>query len=396
MLTLACTPAPPDVSADEPVEEKAVPVPTPRKRLPWARGSQAPSLWSDGGDLHLVWIEDGESEPRVRYARFRDDWWSDATTIVAGADLVVNWADTPQIAQGGDGALYVSWPQKNGEDPYAYDVMLARSSDEGRSWKSVGIPHRDGTKTEHGFVSMAPSATGVEAIWLDGRATAIDGPMALRGAAIGDKVGPTVQLDGDVCDCCSTDLAITSEGPIAVYRDREKGEVRDIGVVRREGDQWAVPSRVARDGFVIAGCPVNGPRVWAQGRYVAVIWYTAHPEPAVRFATSRDGGRSFGRPMRFADASTLGRVDLVSDSRSWVILTWMDLVDDHAVIRASRFHLTGRTSKPYDVAIVDPSRASGFPRAAVVDGGLFVVWTDVERQTLEYEIVPLDELKTGS
>jgi len=331
-------------------------------------------------------------ERRVQTARFADGWWSEASTIATGEALVLNWADTPQIARGGDGALVATWPQKNGEDTYAYDVRVARSVDGGQTWTHLGSPHRDGTETEHGFVSLIPSASGVEAIWLDGRETAIDGPMALRGATIGEEIGPSVVIDAAVCDCCGTDLAQTTEGPVAVYRDRDRGEVRDIGVVRREGDRWAVPSRVWRDGWSIQGCPVNGPRVWARGRDVAALWYTGHPEPAVRFSTSRDGGRSFGRPMRFADATTLGRVDLVGAGSSAVILVWMDQIEDRAMIRASRYHLTGQATRPYDIASTVPSRASGFPRAAVIDAGLFVVWTDPERESLEVEIVPLEDL----
>ena len=79
---------------------------------------------------------------------------------------------------------------QEGTTTYAYDAVVARSTDGGATWKRLGTLHRDGTQTEHGFVSFAPDAGGVRAIWLDGRASAAheDGATALR----------TFGLDGTV------------------------------------------------------------------------------------------------------------------------------------------------------------------------------------------------------
>ncbi len=388
-LFLGCSdPPPPPALPPAPV----TPARKSKPSVPWRVGSQAPSLFVDGSDLLLIWMEDQPS-PRVRWARYRGGSWSEAGTIDDGPGLLVNWADTPQIARGGDGAMYVSWPRIKVEDGTAYDVILGRSADDGETWTELGSPHRDGTTTEHGMVSLIPTRTGVEVIWLDGRATTKDGPMALRGAAISAEIGKSSVLDDSVCECCGTDAAQTLEGPIVAYRDRSAEEVRDIGVVRREGGKWAVPSLVSRERWKIAGCPVNGPRVHAQGRNVDVIWFTAQPEPAVQFASSPDGGRSFGAPLRFAAANTLGRVDLVAEGKNALILTWMDEVDGDGIIRASRFSRLGSATKPYDIASVSSSRGSGFPRVAIVEEDLFVIWTDAgPPRILEYERVPLDEI----
>jgi len=332
---------------------------------------------------------------KVQYASLRQGTWTAAVTLVDSPDLFVNWADTPKITRGGDGALYAYWPLKSGEDTYAYDVVLGRSADDGETWTELGKPHDDGTQTEHGFVSLVPTRTGIEVIWLDGRAIASDGPMSLRSAAVGEKIGPTVLVDDSVCDCCGTDAAQTVEGPVVVYRDRTEEEIRDIGIVRREGDKWAVPSMVFPDRWKIAGCPVNGPRVLGRGRSVDVIWFTSQPEPAVQFAVSRDGGRSFGRPMRFAGAQTLGRVDLVADGKTSVLLSWMDVVEDQAVIRVSRYYRTGQALKPFDVASTSAGRASGFPRMAIVGDEVYVFWTG-EGPKLAYERVFLEDLNTDS
>ena len=85
------------------------------------------------------------------------------------------------------------------------------------------------------------------------------------------RSGPTARwrtrqiVDGDACSCCSTDMAETVDGPVAVYRDHDAGEIRDISIVRRVDGKWTAPAPVHRDGWMIAGCPTNGPAVAASG-----------------------------------------------------------------------------------------------------------------------------------
>src|SRR5690606_17001768 len=117
-------------------------------------------------------------------------WETAPITIAVGNSMFVNWADTPHILATPDGALWAHWLQKNGDAPYAYDVMLAMSPDGGRRWSAPVSPHDDGTQTEHGFVSMWPAtAGGLGLAWLDGRNTggaqhdAHDGPGAVAPGA---------------------------------------------------------------------------------------------------------------------------------------------------------------------------------------------------------------------
>jgi len=51
-----------------------------------------------------------------------------------------------------------------------YDVTNSRSFDGGKTWDKPFIPHHDGVKTEHGFVSLFAAKDGsLAAVWLDGR-----------------------------------------------------------------------------------------------------------------------------------------------------------------------------------------------------------------------------------
>ena len=150
--------------------------------------------------------------------------------------------------------------QKSDQGTYTYDVKLNYKNRDSTTWKKNLILHTDGTKTEHGFVSMIPAYDTDEffVTWLDGRNTleseltnhengshSSRGAMTLRGARInlqGNVVNST-ELDHSICDCCQTSAAMTLKGPVVVYRDRTEEEIRDISIVRwQDNDTWTAPS----------------------------------------------------------------------------------------------------------------------------------------------------------
>ena len=188
-------------------------------------------------------------------------------------------------------------------------MQLARSADGGTTWTRLGKLHSDDTATEHGFVSVVPAAAGFEAVWLDGRAMASGGTMSLRAAHVGERPGESTVLDPDVCTCCQTDAVRTDRGLVAVYRDHDEGEIRDISIVRHTDDGWSEPRPVHDDGWRIPGCPVNGPAVAHGDGHLAVAWFTAAQDrPRVLLAFSHDGGASFDAPIQIDGDRPVGRV----------------------------------------------------------------------------------------
>lgn len=373
---------------------------TPAIRLdpPAKPGALGPNLTVDGGAVLLSWLEPPhpgvkpqEGNYALRIARFANGRWSAPSTVVAGTDFFANWADFPTVTRDARGRLLATWAAKSGGEKYAYDVRLALSGDGGRTWKRLGAAHDDRTATEHGFVSAVPEADRVRLFWLDGRDTAGGkGAMALRTALVGDAVGKSEVLDAKVCDCCQTGAAATAAGPVVVYRDRSDSEIRDVAAVRRSAGRWTTPKPVRVDGWEIAGCPVNGPSIAANGKRVAVAWYTqAGEKPRVEVAFSNDSGASFGPAAVVDAAAPLGRVDVVLDGNGDALVLWAASKGKAAEIRLARVTPEGRVGPALPVAATEPSRASGFPRVERAGETLVVAWIEAsEPARLRAAMIP--------
>ncbi len=353
-----------------------------------APGSQAPNVVAtkDGGALMSWWDRVEGRTYALRVAERTPDGWFDPVTVVQGSGFFVNWADFPSITELDDGTWLVHWLQKTAEDTYAYHVMMATSHDRGATWSEPFKPHRDDSPTEHGFVSVVPWGSGAAAVWLDGRQMtgghgegyADAGAMSIRFTTIGSdgSLGEDVLIDGRTCECCTTSMVATTSGLVAAYRDRSEEEIRDIAVVRFVDGAWTDPVYVGHDNWHYPGCPVNGPQLSVQGDTVAVAWFAAPENRArVQVAFSTDGGASFSDPIRVDDGTPRGRVDIEHVDDGSVVVSWLELVDPEAEVRARWVSARGDAGESWLVSPTAEARGSGFPRMTRVGEELVFAWT---------------------
>ena len=370
------------------------PEPAPHVRelpTPAAPGSGEPNLAATAdGRMLLSWIEPaGEKTHRLRFStRAKGGEWSEPRTVAEGSDWFVNWADFPSLAALSDGRLFAHWLARSGPGTYAYDVRIAVSGDGGTTWASALTPHRDGTPTEHGFVSLFPGEKDrLGVAWLDGRKTGgrsghghggAEAEMALMYTSIGPdgRLGDEVLLDGRVCDCCQTSAVWTDRGAIVVYRDRSEKEVRDISAVRYVDGRWSAPQTLAADNWEINGCPVNGPAIAALGRRLAVAWFAAPDKPRVRVAFSADAGETWSAPFVVDDRRPIGRVDVVLLPKGDALVSWMEQTEKGAELRVRRFAPDGGRSPGIVVADSSAARSSGFQRMEAAGGEVVLAWRD--------------------
>ncbi|NJN41804.1 MAG: exo-alpha-sialidase [Flammeovirgaceae bacterium] len=362
--------------------------------------SGEPFLFSDESNrIHLSWIEKKNDSSYLNYAVLENDTWTASTTIASGNSWFVNWADYPVIASNGKNKM-AHYLDKSGDGTYAYDVKVVLSSDQGKTWSKSFTLHDDGKQAEHGFVSIVPFQNNFFVSWLDGRNTrmandmnhkgheAHQGAMSVR-AAVLDGSGKKVsewELDNKVCDCCQTSSAITSNGPIVVYRDRSEEEIRDISIVRLVDGVWTEPKTIYNDNWEIKGCPVNGPRVVANGNNLAIAWFSAADnKPQVQIIFSTDGGDTFHEPIRIDHGKAIGRVDVEWRNDEQVLASWME----GGEIRLIAVNKNGTKGESMVVATSSEGRASGFPQMALYKDEVFIAWTSAEEKKIKMVSVSL-------
>lgn len=345
------------------------------------------------GRIILSWVEKVSDKGYALRTATRDaKGWSEVGTVAQGENWFVNWADFPSVISLEDGSLASHWLVKSGSGTYAYDVNISRSEFGGKTWSKPIVPHLDKTQTEHGFVSLIPLPDGrVGAVWLDGRnmkdkkdegdehTHALES-MILRYAALDadGKLTDEAQLDERVCECCQTSAALTSDDVMAVYRDRSQTEVRDIYSVKQNGDgPWGAPKAVHSDNWEINGCPVNGPSIVADGRRVAVAWFTeANDAPRVNLAFSSDNGETFGATIEVDDGNAVGRVDALLLPDGLALVCWMSGTVESGAIKVRRILPDGTLGLSSVIVETDISRSSGFSRRARLGDEVHFAWTE--------------------
>jgi hypothetical protein len=351
--------------------------------------SKQPYLFANGDQLVMSWTQKiNDSMFALSYSELNENKWTKPVEIVTGDNWFVNWADFPAIAKNNDNLL-VHFLQKSDSKTFAYDVRLMLSNTNGDTWSNDFLLHSDSTKTEHGFVTLLPyKGDSFFVTWLDGRNTGggshgdehSSGAMNIRAAVVqptGQIIDNTL-VDAKTCDCCQTSAAITSKGPIIVYRDRTDEEVRDIYISRLLDGSWTIPKPIHNDNWVIDGCPVNGPKAASYENTLAVAWFTAaNNKPKVKLSFSNDSGASFDIPIQIGNGKPIGRVDVALLDEDNALVSWMESTKDAAKIKVMKVNSNGEKHEPVVISTISAARASGFPQIEIVNDIVYIAWNNI-------------------
>ncbi len=354
--------------------------------LPVEGESGQVQVTSSAGGVLVSWLERKESSAALRLSELRGSTWTTPVTVSSSDNWFISDADPPMVLRLSDGTLVAAtYPSV---DPLieAYNLQLSYSRDDGRTWSRPFAPHHDKTRTQHGFASLFEMPDrGLGVVWLDGRDQELNktdplgGSMDLFFAAFDASWKQTAEtsIDTKVCECCQTTAVVTSDGPLAAFRNRTDKEVRDIHVTRLEQGKWTGATTVHADNWEIDACPVNGPALSARGRTVAVAWFTAAGDVGRAYAAfSQDAGRTWGEPIRLDDETSLGHVDVELLDDGSAVASWVEFTNERSQFRVRRVTPKRERSAPTVIAGEGDGRVSGYPRIARSGDTLVFAWTE--------------------
>ena len=122
--------------------------------------------------------------------------------------------------------------------------------------------------------------------------------------------------------------------------------------------------------------PINGPAIAANGRDVAVAWFTASTgEGRALVAFSHDSGRSFSEPIRVDDVGSPGHVDVELLRDGAAAVSYTEVTGGQPQFRVRRVEASGARSPGVTVADV---AVRDYPRLAHGRDELLFAWTDTE------------------
>lgn len=381
---------------------------------PAGPNSVSPNLSVDlEGSPILSWMKVEDDFVSLNYSKWDSTQWSIPITVARGENWLVNRADFPSVVQLSDSVWVSHWLVMTDPSIFAYDVKISLSIDGGKTWGAGFTPHTDGTHTEHGFVSFFADDEDVGVVWLDGRemvgghgqnstkhevSAGING-MTLRSTKI-TKTGSIYQdqiIDDLVCDCCQTDISATPAGPVAVFRNRTEDERRDIYFSRMIDGVWSKSKAVAKDDWIIAGCPVNGPSVAANKDNTAVAWYTqAKGFGEVKLAISDNGADEFSSGIEIdSGKDVLGQVGLAAVPGGGFVISWMVFTGGSSgQLRLRYVSNEGIAHPPVLGAVINLTSRAGLPQMVISENNAVLSWTggDGKDKSVQVAYKNLDSL----
>jgi hypothetical protein len=382
------------------------------------RANATPSLAAGGQFVAVAWSATdtaGVTDVFAAVSRNGGRTFSKAVRVGDERHASLGIEQPPRISlvprAGRDPEVVVVWTVKSKDGSR---LLVAQSQDGGTSFARATLLPGSDAGGNRGWESTAVDRDGhVMAVWLDHREMSSSGGASMHHEGHDHTAAGTAKSDGaaraqasklyfarldgassphaitgGVCYCCETAVAIGPDGAIyAAWRHVYPGNLRDIAftVSRDGGRTFAAPMRVSNDGWILDGCPENGPAlaVGADGA-VHAIWPTlvagatsdGEPTLALFHATSR-GSLEFSPRERIATEGT-PRHPQMAATPAGLVAAW----DEQTAAGSRRVVLARLTGETASREIVSGSARAQTPALTGTSDGVVLAWTEGTEQSV--------------
>jgi hypothetical protein len=398
------------------------------------RSNANPSIAASGQFVAIAWGATAPDGPTDIYAAASRDGGRTFGAPTRVNDVVgearLSGEQPPRITLvpriGQEPSLVVVWTAKAGA---ATRLISARSDNGGRSFTAAGALPGSEAPGSRGWEATATDREGrVLAIWLDHRNLAKAGAAPISHAEHQHTAKASQQTDGvaraqlsklffarldapesardltgGVCYCCKTAVAAGADGSIyAAWRHVYPGNIRDIAftVSRDGGRTFAPPARVSEDGWVLDGCPENGPAMAVDGGgRVHIAWATlvagatsdSEPTLGLYYAVSLDGRRFLPRQRIPTDG--VPRHPQVVLNGSEIVVTWDEQVPGSRRVALGRGTADRSGIVRFARQVVSTHGRASYPVVASTGDGLVLAWTSgsTGQSVVQAERLPIEK-----
>ena len=356
------------------------------KRARDSAGVTSMDVYAQGDRVHLLvarrdGVDDGHAE--LQYLRSEDggERWGEPVRVnlpnQPPPDIAHRGQDV-QIAAAGERVVTV-WTAEDAKDRFGRGALVvAISSDGGRTWQAGANPADDGKDIGRSFVDVAADEQGVfHLVWLDGRAGKGKGLIYARSTDGGATWSNNQVLVPVTCECCWNTLVAAPGGKLFVlYR---AADPRDMALVRSDdgGRTWSTPVTVGGFNWAINGCPHvgGGLAVGSAGALHAFVWTGASERVGAYVLSSEDDGTRWSEPMSMGGGASW-HPDVASNARGEVAAVWDAYTDDGTAVLSAFSRDGGRTWTAPTRLSADSASASHPRIFSTPSHGFRAIWTE--------------------
>jgi|GEM_PF-245055 len=244
-------------------------------------------LTTDENDQPVVsWCEtDKHYRQKKFYMAFfdgRSKSFADRISIPIEQNASLHEEGMPKIAIKSDGTIIAVYETSVPTDSnsFAGFVRYIVSGDRGKTWTPPTCLHADTTSGKsHSFAVITRLSDGeIGACWLD---ESFDRKIAGRPVKFaktnpGNRFTYELTIDSLACQCCRIAMSHANGKIFVAFRDIINDSIRDMSVSTSDdnGRSFKPASSFSNDGWVINGCPHNGPSIAAGKDAVYAAWFT--------------------------------------------------------------------------------------------------------------------------